>query len=282
MYSFLRKVIKKKDKQTIFQYLYILKNKNMLKATYKKLLSERIRNKIRTSLQRSIYPFYVGNKYYCNCCKKSFRKFLPKGNIKRKNAKCPYCFSLERVRLLDLYLTRETQIYKGKGLKILHFAPEEALYEKFITIEDIEYIDGDINSANARNTIDITNINFNNNYFDIIICSHILGHVPDEKKAIKEMYRVLKPNGYALVLTLLDQNAKKTFENPQITTPKEKLETYGEPDLCRLHGKDFGRRLSEAGFNVEAINYKDKLDGQTIKKGSFGNGNREIIFKCIK
>lgn len=253
----------------------------MIKKLYKKIIPEKNRNNIHVFIQKLSYPLYLGNKYYCNCCDKSFRKFLPKGNIKRPNAKCPYCSSLERVRLLDLYLKNETDIFQKENIKILHFAPEESLFKK-LNRPDITYIDGDINPAYARNIIDITNIQFEDEYFDYIICSHVLGHVPNEEKAIDEMYRVLKIGGNAFVMTLLNQDADKTYEDPKITTANDRLIYYGEPDLCRLHGKDFSKRLSKSGFEVERIFYKEKLDAMTLKKGDFGNGDREIIFKCTK
>jgi len=253
----------------------------MIKSTYKRLISEKQRISIRLFISRLISPFYFGNNYYCTCCNKSFRKFKSKGNIKRANAECPYCQSLERVRLLDYYLDRELGSYKSKGIKVLHFAPEKSLFDKFSKL-DIEYIDGDINANYARNIIDITNIGYEDNYFDLIICSHVLGHVPDEKKAISEMYRVLKPGCEALVLTLINQNSNKTIENSDIITPADRLKTYGEPDLCRLHGLDFENRLSQGGFNVTKIDYRNNFSTNEKNRFSLGNGEREIIFKCEK
>lgn len=253
----------------------------MIKRIYKSITPEIFRIKLRLLVLKLLSTFYYGEKYYCNCCGKSFRKFLSKGNIKRLNAECPSCHSLERVRLLDYYLDRELNIYKTKGIKVLHFAPEKCLFDKFNKL-DIDYIDGDINANYARNIIDITNIGYENNYFDLIICSHVLGHVPDEKKAISEMYRVLKPGGEALVLTLINQNSYKTIENSDIITPADRLKTYGEPDLCRLHGLDFESRLSQGGFNVSKIDYRNNFSKNEKIRFSLGNGAREIIFKCEK
>ncbi|HMP24891.1 MAG TPA: class I SAM-dependent methyltransferase [Saprospiraceae bacterium] len=253
----------------------------MIKKVYKRILPEKTRILIKVFLQKLVYPFYLGNKYYCNCCNKSFRKFLSKGNIRRQNAKCPYCSSLERTRLLDLYLDKTLKIYEKNGIKILHFAPEDCLFKKLSSL-DIEYIDGDINPNYARNIIDITNIGFTDNYFDLIICSHVLGHVPDEEKAIKEMYRVLKYNGLAIVLTLINPNLKNTFEDCNIKQPADKLKYYGEPDLCRLHGLDFGNRLMKQGFSVKQIDYREQLPSAVVVKNSLGNGERELIYECKK
>lgn len=253
----------------------------MIKGIYKKLLPEKFRINIRFQLSKLTYFFYLGNQFYCNCCNKSFRKFLPKGNVKRENAQCPYCGSLERTRLLLLYLQNETGLFRKNAFKLLHFAPENALFSIFKEL-NIEYIDGDINPAYARNTIDITAIDYPDNYFDLIICSHVLGHVPDEQKAIKELRRVLKSDGTALIMTLLNLSSKETYEDSEITTAKDKLAFYGEPDLCRLHGLDFGDRLQQQGFHVERIDYRGRLSKEVVEKYRLGDGQREIIFKCTK
>jgi SAM-dependent methyltransferase len=253
----------------------------MLKSIYKYLFSERIRLKIRKSIPVLISPIYTGNKYYCNCCNKSFRKFLPKGNIKRLNAKCPFCSSLERTRVIDLYLDKELNIYNKKNIKILHFAPEDILFKKFIKIRGVEYIDGDINANYARNIIDATNIKYPDNYFDLIICCHVLGHIPDEAKAIKEMYRVLKKDGVALIMTVLS-NEEKTFESDSITSDQQRLENYGEVDLCRLHGLDFSHRLAKQGFKTEVNDYRKTLPLGVQNRNRLGDGKREIIYVCRK
>lgn len=206
---------------------------------------------------------------------------MKKGNRVRLNAKCPFCFSLERTRVLDLYLDQELNIYKSENIKILHFAPEFALFRKLSKINHIEYIDADINPAYARNVIDITNIPFPDNYFDFIICSHVLGHVPNEQLAFIELHRVLKKDGIALILTLLSDK-ESTYEDDYILSPEDKLKSYGESDLCRLHGKDFATRIQLNGFIVETIDYRLNFSNEIQKKQALGNGEREIIFKCVK
>ena len=253
----------------------------MIKHIYKKLLTEKTRNNIKELLKISLSPMYYGDKFYCNCCNKTFRKFLTKGNVKRLNAQCPFCSSLERTRVLELYINKELNIYKSENIKILHFAPELALFRKLRQIKNVMYIDADLNQAYARNVIDITNIPFSEKYFDYIICSHVLGHVPDEQLAIKELHRVLKTDGIALILSLIS-NADKTLEDDNVKTPEARLKLYGEADLCRLHGKDFDKRLQSNGFIVEAIDYRLHFSIEIQKKYALGNGEREIIYKCTK
>jgi SAM-dependent methyltransferase len=205
----------------------------------------------------------------------------PKGNMVRKNAKCPYCGSLERTRLLWFYLEKETDIFNKEHCKVLHFAPEWSLLSKFNQINSIEYIDADINPNFASHVFDIESIPFPNDYFDYIICSHVLGHVSNEQKAIEEMHRVLKLNGRALIMTIIDKNRAVTFEDASITGAKDRLKYYSEPDLARLHGLDFAQKLSHC-FNVEEIDYRKNFDENLQKRFSLGDGSRELIFNCSK
>jgi SAM-dependent methyltransferase len=252
----------------------------MIKNLIKNILSEKTRLDIRFCINRLKAPIYFGSRFYCNCCGKSFRKLLTKGIIQRPNAECPYCGSLERTRLLHQFLENETTLFTSK-LKVLHIAPERCLYDRFKKL-DIEYYDGDLNPAFATHQVDVTAIKFPNNTFDLIICAHVLGHVPDEPKAIAELFRVLKPGGQALIMTLFNSGMATTLEDAGIATPEVRTKFYGEPDLCRLHGADFGKRLEAPGFMVEAIDYRHKLKPQILDKGQFGDGQREIIFKCTK
>lgn len=253
----------------------------MIKRIYKNLFSEKLRVKIRIYLNILISPFYSGDQFYCNCCQKSFRKFLSKGNVERKNAQCPYCGSLERTRVLALYLRNETGIFTMKSPRILHIAPEYSLF-RILKKLDAEYVDGDIDPAYARNVVDITDIHFPDNYFDLIICSHVLGHVPDEGKAVKELCRVLAPGGEAIIMTVLDLDSPVTLEDSRILEPEDRLARYGESDLCRLHGMDFQDRLEAGGFKVKPIDYRTHFTAAENARFRLGDGKRELIFSCEK
>lgn len=254
----------------------------MIKQVYKKLISEKTRIKIKNGIIKFSLPLFYGNTYTCNCCHKSFRRFKAKGRVNpRKNAQCPNCGSLERTRLLDFYLHNETSIFDRPGIKLLHFAPENVLFQQLNSL-NIEYIDGDINPYFANHIIDITQIPYPDNYFDFIICSHVLAHVPNEKKAISELLRVLKSNGDCIVLSNIDQSAEITFEDESITTEEDRLKNYTEPDLCRLHGKDFQTRLEKGGFLVEEIDYRKQFSENDLNKFQLGDGRRELIFLCKK
>jgi len=255
----------------------------MIKKIYKRFVPEKKRIHIHLFINKMTSIFYRGNTYHCNCCNRSFRKFKPKGNtlVQRANAECPYCGSLERIRNLLFYVENETDLLTGTYC-LLHFAPEWSLLPIFKRNKNLDYITADINPNVAEYQIDIINIPFPDDSFDYIICSHVLGHVKDEKKAIEELYRVLKTDGTALLATLIDLKNPHTFETVEADTPQKRLHYYSEPDLLRLHGTDFGERLANGGFRVEAINYPFRLGKEMIQKYALGDGSRELIFKCTK
>jgi len=254
--------------------------KQNIKKLYKRIISEKTRINAIYRINKIKGFFLRGNRFYCNYCSTGFRKFLPKGNIARENAMCPNCMSLERTRLLLEYLKNETGIFRN-NVKVLHFAPERCLFNVLVK-QNIYYVDGDINPLLAREVIDITNIQYPDKSFDIIICSHVLGHIPDEKKALSELNRVLSDNGELLIMSLIDFNREVTLESDKIKTAEDKLKNYGEPDLERLYGRDIVTRLQNGGFNVEQIDYRENIEGDSRQKLSLGDGSREMIFKCTK
>jgi SAM-dependent methyltransferase len=179
------------------------------------------------------------------------------------------------------YLNNETSVYRDP-IELLHFAPERAIESNLKKLKNLNYITADINPAFADYEIDIQDIPFHDNKFHIIICSHVLGHIPNEAKAIDEIYRVLKPGGFALILTLIDFNRANTYESTEIDSNEKRLEQYGEPDLLRLHGNDFAIRLNRENIDVEIIEYFKSFSVEERQKYQLGTGERELIFKCIK
>jgi SAM-dependent methyltransferase len=254
----------------------------MIRKLVRKIFTEKQRIRLLMFGMQMKSLAYTGNSVYCNCCGKTFSRFLPYGNVPRENALCPWCHSLERTRLLLCYLERETQVFH-KEMKILHFAPEWIIRKRLKKSASRQgYISGDINPALADKMVDITRIPYPDNHFDLIICSHVLGHVENEPLAIDEMYRVLKSRGEALIMTVIDLMNPETYENPELTSAEARLIHYGEPDLLRLHGTGFIQRLKRNGMSIEEIDYTQKLTSAENRRMNTGNRERELIFKCRK
>lgn len=255
-----------------------------LKKIYHQLINEKIRIQIKKEQFRLQGYFLKGNNVECNCCGKTYRSFLSFGNQSvRENARCPNCGSLERTRMLLSYLENETDFFEPDK-KILHFAPEDGLKKIFKQRKPAgTYINGDIDPNLADLKIDITDIQFGENEFDYIICAHVLGHVPDEHKALTEMYRVLKPGGTAIILTILNKEDVPTLEKQdEIKTPEQRLKFYGERDLLRLHGNDFQQRIEKAGFEVQKLDYTQTIPAEVVERFRMSNPERGVLFLSRK
>jgi len=218
--------------------------------------------------------YFKGNKFIDPIDGSSYRRFLPYGykNI-RLNALCPGTLSLERHRLLWLYLYRETDFLK-LPLNVLHIAPEQVFYKKFKSFNHWKYITADLYSPLADIKVDICKLPFEEGYYDLILCNHVLEHIPDHKQAMKELYRVLKKGGTLIAQVPLDDNLDTTFEDSSITDPNERSQIFGQYDHVRIYGKDFFSFLNQAGFKSKGIPYAEKLTEIEIKKYSL---QKEII-----
>ena len=223
--------------------------------------------------------FYFGYKFTCPICNRHFRKFLPFGVKSRPNACCPGCRSLERHRLLWLYLRDKTNFFTDH-LKVLHIAPMQILQEKFKKLENLGYISADISSPSTMIKMDITYINLRDNQFDCIICYHVLDYIPDDEKAMKELFRILKPDGWAILQSYVDPNLDKTIEYLNGISPEERKWVFGPNDNVRKYGRNYIDRLERAGFTVKCDNYVRELGEGTIKK--YCLKKNEIIYVCTK
>mgnify|MGYP001276787532 FL=1 len=224
--------------------------------------------------------FYRGNEFKDPINGKSYRKFLPYGYVKqRNNALSPGTLSLERHRLLWLYLNNETNFF-SKTLKVLHIAPEQCFYNLFKNLKNINYTTFDLNSPLADIKGDICNLPFKENSFDFILCNHVLEHINDDKKAMKELYRVLNKNGTAILQVPINQKSSKTFEDSSIVDKKERIEKFGQYDHIRLYGLDYFKKLESFGFKVDPLKYsKEFTESEIIKYGLLKD---EIIPVCKK
>ena len=208
---------------------------------------------------------YLGKGKQCPLCGCQRRKFLPYGYVTpRENALCPNCLSLERHRLLWLWLVRESDIGRGAMAlpKMLHIAPEVALMRKFKKMyasTPDRYVTADLESPLADMHFDVQQIPLEAESFDAIICNHIMEHVEDDHKALSELYRIMRRGGWGVILSPVELEREKTFEDDTITDPAERTRIFGQYDHRRIYGRDYAARLREAGFEVYDIDYKNEL-----------------------
>ena len=213
---------------------------------------------------------------------KSFRKFLPYGYDKqRENALSPSTLSLERHRLLWLYLKNETSFFSsGKKLKVLHIAPEQCFLQLFKKQNNLDYITSDLESPIADVKADICDLPFDDNSFDVVFCNHVLEHIPDDTKAMEELYRVLKNNGFGIFQIPQDLNRAITFEDDSITDPKERAKIFGQYDHVRVYGRDYFDKLRSIGFTVDEVDYTKKIAPELVERFALSKG--EILPVCYK
>jgi SAM-dependent methyltransferase len=211
-------------------------------------------------LVRPLFAFYYkGNRYEDPIDGNTFRSFLPYGyENPRENVLSPSTLSLERHRLLWLFLKNETNFFKDH-LEVLHFAPEQAFHNRFKKLKNIKYTTTDLNSPLADVKADICNLPFSDNSYDVILCNHVLEHIPDDTKAMQELYRVLKPGGWGIFQIPQNLNRKSTYEDNSITDKKERAKIFGQYDHVRIYGKDYFDKLRSIGFKVEEIDYSTKI-----------------------
>lgn len=218
---------------------------------------------------------YRGNNFTDPIDGKSYKSFLPYGYEKqRQNVLSPGTLSLERHRLMWLYLQNETEFFSDK-LKVLHMAPEQSFYKRFRTMKNLDYTTCDLDSPIADVQADIQNLPFEDNSFDVIFCNHVLEHVDDDKKALSELFRVMKPGGWGILQVPIRYQQEKTFEDPTITDRQERIEKFGQYDHVRVYGMDYYQKLADAGFEVEKVNLSQKLTDEEIKR--FALEKNEIL-----
>lgn len=230
---------------------------------------------------RPLLAFFLrGKKYTDPIDGKSYRKFLPYGyeNV-RENVLAPGTLSLERHRLFWLYLTQETSFFSAK-LKVLHFAPEQAFLKRFKKLQNIKYTTTDLNSPIADVKADICDLPFEDNSFDFIICNHVLEHIPNDTKAMQELYRIMAPNGMGIFQVPYDRQRAATFQDDSITDPKERTKIFGQYDHVRIYGMDYFDKLASIGFEVHKIDYTQQLSKELVERYRLPMG--ELLPVCKK
>ena len=222
---------------------------------------------------------YRGTGGFCPVCATASRRFRRAGSRPRNNAQCVSCGSRGRHRLTWLFLERNTDFFDGRPKTMLHIAPERCFEPRFREVVGDGYLTADLSHPGVMERMDITDIHHPNDSFDIIFCSHVLEHVEDDRAAMAEIQRVLKPEGWAILLVPI--LAEVTIEDPSVVEPAERKRLFGQEDHVRAYGPDYVQRLRDAGFQVEITTVADLAGAEEVISMALGDAAGEIYF-CRK
>lgn len=211
---------------------------------------------------------YRGDKVECPVCGKSFSKFLSYGSAvaQRDNVLCPYDLTLERHRLMWLYLKNKTDFFTKPNLKVMHIAPEQCFHKGFKKQSNLDYTTGDLVSPIADLHFDLHDIPLESNQYEVIFCNHVMEHVKDDLRCMQELYRIMKPGGWGILQVPIDTSRDTTYEDASITTPEEREKHFWQYDHVRLYGTNYPKRLAEAGFRVETVDFKDEIGEELVER----------------
>lgn len=241
----------------------------------KAALPARFKQALRGSFLRATSLFNAGSRVECPVCERRFRKFARFHGV---NDQCPNCGSLMRHRAILLYLRDVLRLPETES-DVLHVGPAAAIRQRLASVAPLRYLSLDIDPALADVQGDVTDLRFRDASFDFILCVHVLEHVPDDRAAIGELFRVLRPGGRALI-QVPPSSLEVTFEDPEVTAPAERERLFGQHDHVRICGADYRDRLAEPGFDVELLDYVAQLDPRT--QARYGLRVGEPFYLCTK
>jgi SAM-dependent methyltransferase len=202
------------------------------------------------------------------------------GGGSRKNCICPVCCSVDRNRFVYWVLQNKTDIFSGGGQKILHFAPEKQIYDILKKQKDTAYYPCDLFPKNGMIKVDATDIPFKDDVFDFVIINHVMEHIPDELRALRELYRVLKPSGTVVLSVPICCDLEETFEDSSIVTPEDRDKYYGQKDHVRLYGRDYIQRFSQSGFDITEYSPNKEMNEDMVRK--YGFIENDVVMLCRK
>lgn len=266
---------------------------SLIKKAIKASIPYGVYSPVQTALRYLSSFRYPGDAYTCPFCQGRFSTLLPAGSrlqvlVERQVigggyrpcATCPRCYSTDRERLVHLYLTREKAFVFRDAISVLHVAPERNLSKFLRTFANITYRSGDLGSPLADVKMDITDIPDRDNSHDVVICNHVLEHIPDDRRAMAELWRVLKPGGFAILQVPISHTIPATIEDFSKTTETEREAAFGQRDHVRIYGPDYPQRLASVGFSVRAYDHRTEVDrGEAARLGLLDG---ETIFVCTK
>ena len=224
---------------------------------------------------------YMGRGRECPICGSRRRRFLPYGYVRsREDALCPRCLSLERHRMLWLWIERESDLMQRLP-RLLHIAPEVSLMKHFKRIyRGTEgYITADLESPLADMHFDVQDIPLADRSVDVVICNHLFEHVADDRLAMRELYRIMRHGGWGIMVVPEDRTREHTFEDDSITDAAERTRLFGQYDHRRIYGRDYDERLREAGFVVERVDYAAKLTADERSRYAVAGDDLVIVRK---
>ena len=245
---------------------------------HRQMLFSRIKMKILLSVPEKLKKIlFYGQNCYCPVCDSDIREYESFGHIAK--SWCPVCASMKWQRLSWIFLKERTNLFDGIPKKMLHIAPEIAFEPRLKRVANLDYLTGDLFEPGAMVKMDVTDIPFEDNSFDIVFCSHVMEHVPDDRTALNEFFRVLNFGGWAVFIVPIRMH-KLTDEDLNVTNPKEREKRFGQHNHVRFYGKDFEDRLQKAGFEVTPIKATDLVEADKLEY--VGLRKKEILFYCQK
>lgn len=249
-----------------------------------------IKKQLEKIIPKSVINFYhnikfKGDAVHCPICDSHYREFVTFGLVRRHNARCLKCNSLERHRLLWLFFQRETDFFTSPQFDFLHCAPERTFYQHFASQKNMNYHSCDLfpefyPHVKGIEKQDITQLSYADERFDVVLCSHVMEHIPEDSKAFSELFRVLKKGAYVIFQIPQDTTLATTYEDFSITDPKEREKHFGQNDHVRVYGMDFKNRAEKAGFDVLESDYR--LAFSENDRFKYGLGRDEYIYLCKK
>lgn len=235
-----------------------------------------------------------GTRHQCPYCHRPLSKFMPAGldvpvlkrlNVVggglRENVKCFVCGSIDRERLIYLYLKRHSSLLEVGG-DVLHVSPEAVLMQTLLKNNKVNYVRSNIKASRADLIFDVTQIPLKDDAFDVIIMNHVLEHVDDDIAAMKEVYRVMRQGGFGIFQVPISFELESTLENDDVTTDEQRLATYGQEDHVRLYGLDYISRLESVGFKVKQFDWKTDPKLYPNRHNKYGLIDNEKLFVCSK
>ena len=265
-----------------------------MKTLLKSIVPERYHGKMKEAACRACTVLYAGDRYECPFCGRHFRRMIPRG-LKhgvlfdkhvvgggwRRDAFCPGCSSYDRERLVYLFLKNKTSALTAAS-KVLHIAPERVLEKLFRKVPGIDYTTGDLFSKVVDVKLDVTAIQFPDGTFDLTLCNHVMEHVPDDRRAMREIFRTLKPGGVAIIQTPVSTVLPATDEELADIPEAERVRRFGQKDHCRIYAQDYAQRLGSAGFAVETFRWRDEPEKFGGVENKFALNPEEVVFVCRK